>query len=62
LGSSEQADGVLAMAADHGDELIQDFALLRLGSVLVALAQRFEEFDSRRLADRVVHHMPHGGW
>src|SRR5262249_14767968 len=33
----EQPDGMLAMAAGHGDEFVQDLRLLRLGSALIAL-------------------------
>ncbi len=58
VGSSGQPNRVLAMTAGHGDELVQDFGLLRLGGLLVALAQGFEEFGSCRLADCVVHRVP----
>jgi hypothetical protein len=44
----EQADSVLAMARGHCDELVEYLGLLRLGSLLVALAERFQKFSSRR--------------
>jgi len=42
--AAEQPDGVLAVASSHGDELVQDLGLLRLGRLLIALTQRFKKF------------------
>ena len=58
----EQSDGVLAMAAGHGDELVEDLALILLGGLLIALTQRLEEFALRLLADLVVHRLPPECW
>jgi hypothetical protein len=54
----QQPDRVLAAAPGHSDELVKDFALLGLGRLSVALAERIEQFSARRFADRGVHRGP----
>ncbi len=49
---------MFAMTPSHGYELVQDFGLLLLGGVLIALVQRSENFVFRKLADRLVHRVP----
>lgn len=53
-GGAEESNGVLAMVASDGHELVEGFGLLGLGGAQVALAQRIEEFGPRLPA--------HGGW
>lgn len=61
--SGEQSDGVLAVAAGHRDELVEDLALVLLGGRSVALAQQVEQFALRLLADlRSGHGLPPGAW
>src|SRR6266852_959165 len=46
------------MTPGHCYELVQDLALLLLGGLLVAPAERSENFVLRNLADRVLHRVP----
>ena len=47
----EQSDGVLAVAAGDGDELVEDLALVGLGGLLVTLTQHLEQLALGLLAD-----------
>ena len=52
----EQSDGMLAMAASHSDELVEDLGLVVLGGLLVTLTQQFEQLAPGLLADLLVCH------
>jgi hypothetical protein len=54
----EQPDGVLAVAASDGDELVEDLALVVLGGSLIPLPQHFEQLVLGLLADLLRHGLP----
>lgn len=54
----KQSDGVLAVAASDGDELIKDLALVMLGGLLITLTQQLKQFALALLADLFRHRMP----